>query len=140
MTGAIAKIESLRGIHLIGIAVTDARHYLIPNEYTWGGLPIGLALSLRAGISGLIESAVGAAVGFALLYIVAVAGEKAFKKEAMGGGDIKMMAMVGAFLGWQGVLVTFALGTVAGAVSGLTLNLAGRLGMRGRLPFGLFRG
>ena len=56
----------------------------------------------------------------------------------MGMGDVNMLAMIGAFLGWQGVLVTFALGTVAGAVCGLAMMIAGRLEMRGRLPFGLF--
>ena len=56
----------------------------------------------------------------------------------MGMGDVNMLAMVGAFLGWQGVLVTFALGTMAGAVCGLALLLTGRLEVKGRLPFGLF--
>ena len=59
-------------------------------------------------------------------------------EEGMGMGDVNMLAMVGAFLGWQGVLVTFALATVVGAVCGVALLFRGRLELRGRLPFGVF--
>jgi prepilin signal peptidase PulO-like enzyme (type II secretory pathway) len=73
-------------------------------------------------------------VGFFLLWFVAWAGEKAFRKEAMGGGDIKMMAMVGAFLGVPGVFLTLFLGSFLGAV------IFGPISMRtGKLvPFGIF--
>ena len=105
------------GTILLGIAVTDAKHYLIPDEYTWGGLAIGLLLSLRGGVDGLLWALAGAGLGFGLLYLVAWAGEKAFGKEAMGGGDIKMMAMVGAFVGWKGVLLTIFLGAFIGEIT-----------------------
>jgi leader peptidase (prepilin peptidase)/N-methyltransferase len=84
------------GTILLGIAITDARHYLIPDEYNWTGLVLGLGLSLTAGVPGFIEGVLGAATGFALLYAVGQVGGWVFKEEAMGGGDIKMMAMVGA--------------------------------------------
>ena len=58
----------------------------------------------------------GALLGFALLRGVAIAGKWMFKKDAMGGGDVKMMAMIGAFLGWQGVLLTIFLGSLLGSV------------------------
>jgi leader peptidase (prepilin peptidase)/N-methyltransferase len=119
---------------LVGIAVTDARHMLIPDEYTWGGLPLGILLSLRGGFDGLLASAVGAAVGFALLYGIAWAGEKVFKEEAMGGGDIKMMTMVGAFVGWKGVLLTLFGGALLGTIVFIPLTIR-----RKRLvPFGVF--
>src|SRR5438309_2376258 len=86
------------GTILLGIAITDARHYLIPDEYNWTGLVLGLGLSLTAGVPGFIEGVLGAATGFALLYAVGLVGGWVFKEEAMGGGDIKMMAMVGAFV------------------------------------------
>jgi len=126
---------ALLGTILLGIGVTDVRHYLIPDEYTLGGLPIGLLLSLRAGFGGLVESLIGAAVGFTLLYVVAVVGEKVFRKEAMGGGDIKMMAMVGAFVGWKGVLLTVFGGSLLG-----TLVFAPLLAFRVKklVPFGVF--
>lgn len=122
------------GTILLGIAVTDAKHYLIPDEYTWGGLAIGLLLSLRGGVDGLLWALVGAGLGFGLLYFVAWAGEKAFGKEAMGGGDIKMMAMVGAFVGWQGVLLTIFLGAFIGTVVWVPISLWHKR----LVPFGVF--
>jgi leader peptidase (prepilin peptidase)/N-methyltransferase len=119
---------------LVGIAVTDARHYIIPDEFTWGGFALGLALALARGWPGLMQAALGAAAGFALLYAIAWAGERAFRKEAMGGGDIKMMAMVGAFVGWKGVLLTVFLGALLGTL--IFVPLAWRSGKL--VPFGIF--
>ncbi len=133
LTGASAAIL---GTILLGIAVTDARHYIIPNEFTWGGLVIGLVLAGVGGVDTLIEAAIGAATGFGLLYFVAWAGEKAFRKEAMGGGDIKMMAMVGAFVGWQGVLLTIFAGSFLGTLVFLPLRFARK--SPPLVPFGVF--
>jgi leader peptidase (prepilin peptidase)/N-methyltransferase len=79
---------ALFGTLLIGIALTDAREYIIPNEFTFGGLAIGLVLSAAGGLNSVLAAALGAAVGFAILWVVGVAGRWAFKEEAMGGGDI----------------------------------------------------
>ena len=129
-----ALAAALLGTILLGIAVTDARHFLIPDEYTWGGLVLGLALSLGGGAGGFLEAVFGAAVGFALLFAVGQAGRWAFKEEAMGGGDIKMMAMVGSFVGWKGVLLTVLLSALLGSLVFLPLSLK-----RKRLvPFGVF--
>ncbi len=132
--GLHALTAAFFGTILLGIALTDARHYLIPDEYTWGGLVLGLLLSLRGGLDGLIEAAIGAAVGFGLLYLVAVIGEKLFRKEAMGGGDIKMMAMVGAFVGWKGVLLTIFGGSLLGTLVFVPLSLKEKR----LVPFGVF--
>jgi leader peptidase (prepilin peptidase)/N-methyltransferase len=120
---------------LLGIAMTDAREYIIPDEFSIGGLLIGLGTSLAAGLPGFRDAVIGAAVGFALLWVVAWLGKHAFKKEAMGGGDIKMMAMVGAFVGWQGVFLTIFLGSVVGTVIFGPLALAGK---KKDVPFGIF--
>ena len=123
------------GTILLGIGVTDARHYLIPDEYTLSGLVLGLLLGAAGGLSGLTTALIGAATGFGLLYFVAWAGELAFKKEAMGGGDIKMMAMVGAFVGWTGVLLT----VFGGALLGTLIFVPMSFGKEKRLvPFGVF--
>jgi leader peptidase (prepilin peptidase)/N-methyltransferase len=122
------------GTLLLGIAVTDAKHYLIPDEYTWGGLVLGLLFALLGGPAAVADAAIGAAVGFGLLYFVGWAGEKLLHKEAMGGGDIKMMAMVGSFVGWQGVLLTIFGGALLGTVIFVPLAMrSGRL-----VPFGVF--
>ena len=126
---------ALFGTLLLGIALTDAREYIIPNEFTWGGLIIGLILSAAGGLHALLLALLGAAVGFAILWLVGLVGKLAFKEEAMGGGDIKMMAMVGAFLGWQGVLLTIFLGAVFGTAIFLPLALVGKKKL---VPFGVF--
>jgi leader peptidase (prepilin peptidase) / N-methyltransferase len=126
----------LLGTILLGIAVTDARHYLIPDEYNWTGLVIGLGLSLTAGVPGFIDKVLGAATGFALLYAVGLIGGWVFKEEAMGGGDIKMMAMVGAFVGWKGVLLTVFAGSVFGSLVYVPLLLLRR--RKRHVPFGVF--
>ena len=133
------ELEALRGAVfctiLLGIAMTDARAYVIPDEFTWGGLAFGLVFSLAGGLPALGQALLGAAVGFGLLWLVGAAGSWVLKQDAMGGGDIKMMAMVGAFLGWQGVLLTIFLGALLGSLIFVPLALAGRKRL---VPFGIF--
>jgi leader peptidase (prepilin peptidase)/N-methyltransferase len=129
-----ALAAALLGTLLLGIAVTDARHYLIPNEFTWGGLALGLLLALGGGAQTFLQALLGASAGFGLLYGVAVTGAWLFKEEAMGGGDVKMMAMVGAFVGWQGVLLTL----FSGALLGLLIFVPFTLRRKRLVPFGVF--
>ncbi len=124
----------LFGTLLLGIGVTDARTYIIPDEFTIGGLVLGVALAAVSGLVALVAALVGAAVGFVILLVVAWAGEKAFGKEAMGGGDIKMMAMVGAFVGWKGVLLTIFGGALLGTIIFVPLTI----GKKRLVPFGVF--
>ena len=132
-------VEAVRGAVfgtiLLGITMTDAREYIIPDEFSWGGLVIGLVLSLAGGELGFGAAVLGAVVGFALLWIVGTAGTWVFKEDAMGGGDVKMMAMVGAFLGWPGVLLTVFLGAGLGSLVFVPLLLAGKKKL---VPFGVF--
>ena len=119
---------------LLAIAITDARHYLIPDPLSVGGLAAGLALSLLPGPPTPVRSLVGAALGFLILYLVGWLGERAFKKPAMGGGDMKMMAMIGAFMGPVGAMLTIFLGALAGSVIFGPISLkTGKL-----VPFGVF--
>ncbi len=120
---------------LLGIAVTDFRAYIIPDEFTLGGLVIGLVLAAFGGWSALLYAVIGAAAGFTLLYAVGFFGSMLFKKDAMGGGDIKMMAMVGAFVGWKGVLVTVFLGAFLGTLIFVPIQLFNRDKL---VPFGIF--
>jgi leader peptidase (prepilin peptidase)/N-methyltransferase len=133
------SLEALRGAAfatvLLGIAMTDARAYIIPDEFSLGGLALGILFALAAGKQALGVALLGAAVGFGMLWLVAIAGEWMFKQEAMGGGDIKMMAMVGAFLGWQGTLLTVFLGALIGSLIFVPLSL---LGHKKLVPFGIF--
>ena len=130
--------EALRGALLLsilfGIALSDARFYIIPDEFSLGGLVLGLGLAFLPGGIDPLGALLGAVLGFGLLEIVAVAGKWMFKKEAMGGGDIKMMAMVGAFLGMPGVLLTIFLGALLGSV------IFGPISYKTKklVPFGIF--
>ena len=119
---------------LLGIAVTDARTYTIPDQFSLGGLAIGLALAPLPGGITAAQAVLGAAAGFGILYGVAILGEWWLKKQAMGGGDIKMLAMIGAFVGPVGVLLTLFMGALAGTLVYLPLSLRSRR----LVPFGIF--
>jgi leader peptidase (prepilin peptidase)/N-methyltransferase len=119
---------------LLGIAATDARHYIIPDEFSIGGLVLGLALSFAPGGISPTDALLGAAAGFLVLWVTAVVGEWALKKPAMGGGDIKMIAMIGAFLGPVGALLSIFLGALVGVIVFTPITLkTGKL-----VPFGIF--
>ncbi|MDE2981992.1 MAG: A24 family peptidase [Gemmatimonadota bacterium] len=119
---------------LLGIALTDARQYVIPDEFSLGGCVIGLGLAALPGGPSLADAVLGAGLGFGLLWVVAKLGRLVFGKDAMGGGDIKMMAMVGAFLGPAGVLFTLFSGALLGsAIFGPIAFRTARL-----VPFGIF--
>ena len=128
---------ALFGSILLGITVTDAQHMIIPHEFTFGGLVIGLGMAAIQGWAQVVQAALGAVSGFALIWSVGTLGTWAFKKEAMGGGDVWMMTMVGAFVGWSGVLLTVLFGAFLGTiVYGPIALLQRRQGML--LPFGVF--
>jgi leader peptidase (prepilin peptidase)/N-methyltransferase len=119
---------------LLGIAMTDARAYTIPDEFSLGGLAAGLLLSLAPGGITPLQSALGAALGYGLLWAVAVGGEWIFKMEAMGGGYFLMWALVGAFLGPAGVPLTLFLGALLGTLIFLPISMkTDKL-----VPFGIF--
>ena len=130
--------EAFRGAVLLtmlfGISLSDARFYIIPDQFSLGGLVIAGALSFLPGGIEPLEALIGAVCGFSLLKAIAIGGKWMFKKDAMGGGDIKMMAMIGAFLGWPGVLLTIFLGSLLGSVIfGPISYKTGKL-----VPFGIF--
>lgn len=120
---------------ILGIAMTDAREYIIPDEFSVGGAVLGIGFAFVGGALGWPDALIGAAVGYALLWLVAVAGTRMFGEDAMGGGDIKMMAMIGAFLGWTGVLLTLFLGALLGTLIFLPIKLMGKEKL---VPFGIF--
>ncbi len=122
----------------------DFDHMILPDSVTIGGMVAGPVFSAlvpalhgeAVWYRGLMQSGIGELVGFGLLFLVAELGEKIFKKEAMGFGDVKLMGAVGAFLGWQAVIFVLIAGSVAGSVVGVTLILLKKTELQGRLPFG----
>ena len=131
---------------LIVITFIDIDFQIIPDRITLPGIPLGLLAGslllpdpfLRAAQLGWKGSLIGALSGFLFYYFVAVAGEKIFKKEAMGGGDIKMMAMVGGFLGWKGIILTTFLGSLFGSVIGIFMIIFKGRERGSLIPFGPF--
>jgi leader peptidase (prepilin peptidase)/N-methyltransferase len=131
---------------LIVITFIDLDFQIIPDQISLPGIPLGLLAGtlilpdpfMRAVSLGWKASFIGAASGFLFYYIIAVVGEKIFRKEAMGGGDIKMMAMVGGFLGWKGVILTTFLGSLFGSMTGIFMMLFQGRERGSQIPFGPF--
>lgn len=143
---------------MLALAVVDLTDRLLPDLITLGGAGLGLGLSfvvpLPAGVAGfllqlwgvrmppvatsVLESAVGAAVAAGSLWLVAEAYFRVRLREGMGLGDVKMMALIGAFQGLAGAFWTLMLASVLGAVLGLLFIVIFRKGMTYELPFGTF--
>ncbi|MCH9031689.1 MAG: prepilin peptidase [candidate division Zixibacteria bacterium] len=124
---------------LIAIIFIDLEHMIIPDKITLPGIAVGLAYSLTPYGMGALNSAIGILVGGGALYLIALLGEALFKKESMGGGDIKMAAMMGAFLGWQKVILVFMLAASIGLVISIVLMAISQKFRRERMiPFGPF--
>jgi leader peptidase (prepilin peptidase)/N-methyltransferase len=123
---------------LIPLAFIDLEHHLLPDVLTIPGLALGLAGSFVGGLAAPLDAVLGAAVGGAIPYAVIVIYRWLRGAEGMGLGDVKLLAMVGSFLGWRGVLLTLGLGATAGAAVGLLLIALGRGRRDTELPFGTF--
>jgi leader peptidase (prepilin peptidase)/N-methyltransferase len=131
---------------LIVITFVDLDFQIIPDRITIPGVAIGLVAGsfvlpnpfTRADALGFIPSLIGAACGFGFYYVVAFLSLAFLKKEGMGGGDIKMMAMVGAFMGWKAVILTTFLASLAGSVVGISMIIAKGREKGSLLPFGPF--
>ncbi len=125
------------------LSVIDLRHYILPDSLTIPGIVIGLAASSvwpwmhgqEVWVRGLLSSAIGVVVGGGILWAAGSIAEWILKKEAMGGGDVKLLAAIGAVVGWPGVLWTLMVGSCIGSVYGIYQRVA-----RGEalIPFGPF--
>ncbi|MCD6161970.1 MAG: prepilin peptidase [candidate division Zixibacteria bacterium] len=116
----------------------DVDFQIIPDSLSLSGIVLGVAASFLPGVRlGWLDSVIGLFVGGALFLAVAVMGDKIFKKESMGGGDIKLAAMLGAFLGWQGILLVLVIGSFFGAlIGGIMLIMAKDKESAHTIPFG----
>lgn len=123
---------------LICVFFIDWEFQIIPDKLTYPSLVVGLVGSLFTPL-GIVDSLIGAVVGGGGLLIVALAGDWLFKKESMGGGDIKLAAVLGAFLGWHLVVLVFFLSAVLGAVVSIVWLIASReMRQKRMIPFGPF--
>jgi leader peptidase (prepilin peptidase)/N-methyltransferase len=122
---------------LIALFGIDLEHQILPNSITLPGIVAGLLLSAIAP-PGLRDSLIGMVLGGGILYAIAWAYYLWRREEGLGMGDVKMLAMIGAFLGWKAVFVTLILSSFSGALVGVSLIAAQRGGMKLALPFGTF--
>jgi leader peptidase (prepilin peptidase)/N-methyltransferase len=122
---------------LIALFGIDLEHQILPNSITLPGIVAGVLLSFIAP-PGWRDALLGVVLGAGILYAIAGAYYLWRREEGLGMGDVKMLAMIGAFLGWKAVLVTMVLSSFSGAVIGLALIAAERGGMKLALPFGTF--
>jgi leader peptidase (prepilin peptidase)/N-methyltransferase len=118
---------------LLTVALIDFDHKIIPNIITLPGIAVGLSLSIWVLPVAPLASLLGLLVGSTLFYLIALV-----SKGGMGGGDIKLIAMIGAFLGWQGALFTIFSGALLGSLVGMVLILLGKKGRKDKVPFGPF--
>jgi leader peptidase (prepilin peptidase)/N-methyltransferase len=125
------------GCALIVLFAIDLEHHLLPNVITLPGIVAGFAFSLVAE-PGWLSSLLGILVGGGVLFGTAEVYYRIRHEEGLGMGDVKMLAMIGAFLGWKLTLVTLMMASFAGAAIGMLLILAQRGGMKTALPFGTF--
>lgn len=140
----LIAIFSLLFVILVTTA-TDVDWKIIPDNATFTLISMGLLISpwnpfleQKHLLGALIESTHGALVGAGTLYLVAVVGRFLFEKEAMGGGDIKLLAGIGTLLGWQGALLTIFLGSLLGGCAAMLGISMGILKRREYIPFGPF--
>lgn len=125
------------GLMLV-LALIDYDHMLLPDRLTLPGIAVGLAAQLVAPLVGLGPAVIGTVLGAGILLAVWGLWWVIRREEGMGLGDVKMLALVGAFLGWQGVLVTLFFGALSGSAVGLALMGRGGVDLRSKLPFGVF--
>ena len=126
-------IYALLCTSLIIIAFIDLEYKIIPDIITLPGILIGLTLSLTMPHITFSNSIKGFLLGGVLFYIIAI-----LSRGGMGGGDIKLIAMVGSFLGWKNVLLTIFLGSLFGSIVGIVLIILKKKNRKDMVPFGPF--
>jgi leader peptidase (prepilin peptidase)/N-methyltransferase len=123
---------------LIVITFIDIDHQIIPNILSLPGVPIFFLAGWWTGQTTWPDALIGAAAGAGSLYLVALIYEKVTGKEGMGMGDVKLLAMIGVLIGWQGVIFTIFFSSVIGTAVGLLLMLHRGGSLKTKLPFGPF--
>ena len=123
---------------LLVVTFIDLDHRIIPDAITLPGIPICFAASFALPAITYKDALLGILIGGGSLFLVAWVYTILTKKEGMGGGDIKLLAMMGAIVGWQGVLFTIFVASLVGTLAGFAVMLQSRKGMKLAVPFGPF--
>ena len=134
---SLLAVRLLFASALIVLFAIDLRHQILPNVITLPGIVVGLAASLFLP-PGWLSSAIGILAGGGILLAIAEAYYRVRGHEGLGMGDVKMLAMIGAFLGWPLMVLSLVLASFVGSIVGVALIVSGRGGMQAALPFGTF--
>jgi leader peptidase (prepilin peptidase)/N-methyltransferase len=123
---------------LIVITVIDLYHQIIPDVISLPGIGVGLLASLIIPQINFLDSLIGVLSGGGSLFVVATLYQWLFKREGMGGGDVKLLAMIGAFLGWKAVILTILLSSLIGSITGIIIMVLKGKDFKYAIPFGPF--
>ena len=123
---------------LIVITVIDLYHQIIPDVISLPGIGGGLLASLMIPEITFFNSLSGVLTGGGSLFLVATIYQWLFKREGMGGGDVKLLAMIGAFLGWKAVILTILLSSLIGSITGIIIMVSKGKDFKYAIPFGPF--
>jgi leader peptidase (prepilin peptidase)/N-methyltransferase len=134
---ALLAVRIAFGCVLIVLFAIDLEHQLLPNVVTLPALCAGLAASI-AFPPGLRDALIGALVGGGILFLIAEVYFRLRHEEGMGMGDVKMLAMIGAFLGWKLAILTLILASLGGSMAGVLLLVTRRGNLKAAIPFGTF--
>jgi leader peptidase (prepilin peptidase)/N-methyltransferase len=120
------------------VSFIDLPHRIIPDVISLPGIVIGLVISFLHPQMSIKDSLIGVLLGGGSLYLVASVYHVVTKREGMGGGDVKLLAMIGAFIGWKGVLFTILCSSFVGSVVGVSLMVMSSADSKYAVPFGPF--
>jgi len=123
---------------LIVITVIDLYHQIIPDVISIPGIVVGLLGALIIPYITFFNSLIGILLGGGSLFLVATLYQWLFKREGMGGGDVKLLAMIGAFLGWEAVILTILLSSLVGSITGIVIMALKGKDFKYAIPFGPF--
>ena len=123
---------------LVTISFIDLDHQIIPDVLSLSGVITGLAIAFIPGNISWLNSLIGIIAGGGSLFLVGFVYEKLTGKQGMGGGDVKLLAMIGAWMGWKALPFVLLISSLMGAVIGSVFLLAAGKGYRVRIPFGPF--
>ena len=122
----------------LALLAIDAEFQILPDKITLTGIAVGIGFAFVTPSRSVPAALIGAGVGAGGLFLVAFLYEKIAGHEGMGLGDVKMLGMIGAFLGAWGVLVTILLSSLTGSIVGIALIASGKGTRKLKLPFGVF--
>jgi leader peptidase (prepilin peptidase)/N-methyltransferase len=123
---------------LIVITFIDLDHQIIPDILTLPGIPLFFLAAIFLIKINWLEAGLGLLIGGGILWTIAIVYELISRREGMGGGDIKLLAMIGGFFGWKSLIFIFLISSFAGAVVGIAAMIIKKQDMKYAVPFGPF--